>query len=162
MTGPSHRAISTWTPDDVDRNGLVMLERAECLHLLGAATLGRLGLTSGALPVVLPVNFHFDGERILIRTTPGTKLEAATRDAVVAFEIDDIDPVSHTGWSVVATGVARRVTDPTELEHIRTLPLPRWAPGGSGDHIIGIRPDIVSGRRIEPWAGRADLHPDDR
>jgi uncharacterized protein len=160
MTGPPHRAISDWTPDDVDRNGLVMLERAECLHLLAEASLGRLGLTSGALPVVLPVNFHFDGERILIRTSPGTKLDAATQDAVVAFEIDDIDPVSHTGWSVIATGLAHHVTDPADLDHIRTLPLPRWAPGGSGEQIVAVRPDILSGRRIEPGAARAALHDD--
>src|SRR6516165_11352239 len=85
---------------DMDRNGLEILDRAECLHLLSGSVLGRIAVTVGALPVILPVNFLLDGDRILIRTGKGTKLEAATRDAVVAFEVDDVEPFSHSGWSV--------------------------------------------------------------
>lgn len=138
---------------DVDRNGLLMLDRAECLRLLGMATLGRIGLTSGALPVILPVNFWFDGERIYIRTGPGTKLSAATRDSVVAFEVDDIDPIWHSGWSVIVTGLAHHVVDPDELDRIEAMPIARWAPVG-GDHVISITPELVSGRRITPGMGQ--------
>jgi hypothetical protein len=46
---------------EIDRNGLEVLSRHECLRLLGTATLGRIGVTSDALPTVLPVNFRFDG-----------------------------------------------------------------------------------------------------
>lgn len=146
-------------PDDrwrreVDRNGLVMLDRAECLRLLGTATLGRIGLTSGALPAVLPVNFWFDGQRICIRTGPGTKLSAATRDAVVAFEVDEIDPLWHSGWSVMVTGLAHHVVDPEELARLDEMPIPYWAPRG-GDHVIAITPELISGRRIVPGAVHA-------
>ena len=93
----------------VDRNGLVVLGRTECLRLLSGASVGRLAVTVGALPVILPVNFlRLDRDRVLIRTTTGTKLDAATRHAVVAFEVDDFDSFSHTGWSVCVTGVAAR------------------------------------------------------
>ena len=95
----------------VDRNGLDILEREECLRLLSASSVGRLAVTMGALPVILPVNFLLDGDRVLIRTTSGTKLDAATRNAVVAFEVDDVDPIAHSGWSVCVTGMARDVTD---------------------------------------------------
>lgn len=141
---------SRWSLE-VDRNGLVMLDRAECLRLLSNATLGRIGLTTGALPAVLPVNFWFDGERILIRTGSGTKLAAATQDSVVAFEVDDIDPLWHAGWSVMVTGVAHHVVDPQDLERITTMPVARWAPRGGG-HIVSITPELISGRRIEPGA----------
>lgn len=154
MQSASHLALSEWRAHDVDRNGLVMLERGECLRLLGLADLGRIGLTSGALPAVLPVNFHFDGDDILIRTSPGSKLEAATHDSVVAFEVDEIDPAAHAGWSVMVQGIARHVTDPVELARIGALPLPRWAPAGEDDDIVAIRPEIVSGRRIEATAHR--------
>ena len=60
------------------------------------APLGRVGVSGGALPSVLPVNFRFDGRQILIRTGVGTKLDAAVANAVVAFEVDEIDPVAHT------------------------------------------------------------------
>lgn len=133
---------------ETDRNGLVMLDRTECLRLLATATLGRIGLTTSALPAVLPVNFWFDGKRILIHTGPGTKLAAATQDAVVAFEVDDIDAFWHTGWSVLITGVAHHLTDPDELRSIGELPIPRWAPRGGG-HVVAIAPELISGRRIE-------------
>ena len=99
---------------DVDRNGLEVLDRDECLRLLDSATLGRVAVTSAAVPTVLPVNFRLAGDRIVFRTGKGTKLAAATRNAVVAFEVDDIDPVQHTEWSVVVTGVACPIVDPSE------------------------------------------------
>jgi hypothetical protein len=79
----------------------------------------------------------------------GTKLDAATNHAVVAFEVDDVDPTAHAGWSVVVRGVAREVTDPIELADAQRDPLARWAPGP--DHrIVAISTEIVSGRRIAP------------
>ena len=79
----------------------------------------------------------------------GTKLDAATQNAVVAFEVDDIDAIAHTGWGVVVRGVARELTDPDELAEAQRPPLARWAPGE--DHrVVAISPEIVSGRRIVP------------
>jgi nitroimidazol reductase NimA-like FMN-containing flavoprotein (pyridoxamine 5'-phosphate oxidase superfamily) len=47
---------------------------------------------------------------------------------LVAFEVDDIDPVSHTGWSVVVTGSARELSALDDLERLRSLPSARWTP----------------------------------
>ena len=131
----------------LDHNGLEVLDRDECLRLLGGAVIGRVGVSSGALPRVLPVNFRLDGDRILIRTSRGTKLDAATANAVVAFEVDEIDPTTETGWSVVVTGLAEEVVDPDDLADAQSLPLVRWAPGPDS-RIVAISPDLVSGRRI--------------
>ena len=98
--------------------------------------------------MVLPVNFRFDGAQVLFRTAAGTKLDAATDHAVVAFEADEIDPATETGWSVVVTGMAREVTDPVELAAAPAR-LTRWA-SGDGDRVVSIRADLVSGRRIPP------------
>ena len=131
---------------NVDRNGLQVLERTECLELLASSSVGRIGLSSSALPLVLPVNFCLDGERIVLRTGAGTTLGAASHHAVVSFEADDIDPLFHAGWSVVVTGVARPLTAEADLQRIRRLPLLPWA--GPGDHFVAITLDRVSGRRI--------------
>jgi nitroimidazol reductase NimA-like FMN-containing flavoprotein (pyridoxamine 5'-phosphate oxidase superfamily) len=139
-------AIPSSTPD-LDRNGLEVLDRAECLRLLATASLGRIGISSGALPVILPVNFRLVGDTIVFRTASGTKLDAATRGAVVAFEVDAIDPFEHTGWSVMVTGVARRVTDPVELDAVRPQRVARWAPDGE-DCVVAVSTEMVSGRRI--------------
>jgi nitroimidazol reductase NimA-like FMN-containing flavoprotein (pyridoxamine 5'-phosphate oxidase superfamily) len=132
---------------EIDRNGLQVLDRDECLRLIANATLGRIAVSSGALPTVLPVNFWLDGDRILVRTGHGSKLEAATRNAVVAFEVDDFDAMQHTGWSVVATGIAREVTDPTEVATLRHAPIARWAPAGE-ESIVAISTEMITGRRI--------------
>ena len=134
---------------EFDRNGLEVLEADECLRLLSSATLGRLAVSAGALPSIVPVNFLLDGDRILIRTSPGTKLSAALVQSVVAFEVDDFDSFSHSGWSVSVTGLADEVCDATELERIGRLPLPHWS--SRGGHVIAITTEFVSGRRIPPW-----------
>ena len=132
---------------ELDRNGLEVLNREACLRMLSCATLGRIGVTSGALPTILPVNYRLVGDTIVIRTAAGTKLDAATRNTVVAFEVDDMDPFEHTGWSVVVTGVAREVTDIGERALLDHPNVPRWAPEGE-DRLVAISIDIVSGRRI--------------
>ncbi len=140
----------------IDRNGLEVLGAAECLRLLESATFGRIGITSGALPMILPINSRVDGDRILFRTTEGTKLDAATRNAVVAFEVDHIDPVYHAGWSVVVTGVATDVEGAPDDEVWAT---PRWARGGD-DRLVAISISEISGRRLDGEGVRAasDLH----
>jgi len=132
---------------EVDRNGLEVLDRDECLRLLASATLGRVGLTSRALPMVLPVDFLLEGQRILVRTGRGSKLDAALRGAVVAFEADEFDPTYHSGWSVAVTGLAHAVTEPDDLAATRSLPVARWAPKGE-EAVLAISTELVSGRRI--------------
>jgi len=139
---------------EVDRNGLEVLDREECLRLLAGATLGRVGLTSGALPMVLPVNFLLDEERILVRTGRGTRMDAALQGAVVAFEVDDFDSMHHSGWSVAVTGVASEVSQPADLEAVRLMPIARWAPQGE-TAVLAISTEIVSGRRITVGGPRA-------
>jgi nitroimidazol reductase NimA-like FMN-containing flavoprotein (pyridoxamine 5'-phosphate oxidase superfamily) len=119
------------------------------MRLLREATLGRVGITVDALPVILPVNFRLLGERIVFRTAPGTKLDAATRNAIVAFEVDDIEPASHSGWSVVVVGTAREVTDPDDVEELALANIPRWAPATS-ERIVEVSTELVTGRRIGP------------
>jgi hypothetical protein len=136
---------------EIDHNGLEVLDRDRCLRLLSSATIGRVGLTSGALPTVLPVNFVLTPAGIVFRTGWGTKLEAATRNTVVAFEADDFSTFNHSGWSVVVTGVARELTDADEIEQAQALPLTRWGGDGS-DRFVCISTEIVTGRSL-PQAG---------
>lgn len=139
---------------EVDRNGLEVLDREECLRLLAGAKLGRVGLTSGALPMVLPVNFFLDESRILVRTSRGSKMDAALRDAVVAFEVDDFDSMHHSGWSVAVTGVASEIIQPADLKAVRHMPIARWALQGEVA-VLAISTEIISGRRITVGAQRA-------
>jgi nitroimidazol reductase NimA-like FMN-containing flavoprotein (pyridoxamine 5'-phosphate oxidase superfamily) len=132
---------------EVDRNGLEILDRGECLRLLSLSTLGRIAITSGALPVVLPVSFHLDGERILVRARRRSRLGDALRNAVVAFEVDDLDVSAHAGWSVAVTGVAAEVRSPSQLDSVRGEPADRWT-SSPGDSLVAISTEHLTGRRI--------------
>jgi nitroimidazol reductase NimA-like FMN-containing flavoprotein (pyridoxamine 5'-phosphate oxidase superfamily) len=132
---------------EVDRNGLEVMTRSECLDLLGRGAVGRVGISKAALPAVFPVNYWFDGEVIFIKTgAESALLSVALDDEVVAFEIDEVDQFEHTGWSVLVTGLANAVPIPDESEST-AAPIPRWAPG-EGDAIVALTPSFVSGRRI--------------
>ncbi|WP_424530195.1 pyridoxamine 5'-phosphate oxidase family protein [Sphaerisporangium viridialbum] len=130
----------------LDSAGLQVLTREECLVLLASVPVGRIVFTDRALPAVQPVGFVLDGEHVVIRTTAGSRLAAAARNAVVAFEADEFDARAHRGWSVTMVGHARAVHDLAEIERLALLPLTPWARGG--DHFIVMFPQQISGRRI--------------
>lgn len=132
---------------EVDSAGLEHLSREECYTLLATAPIGRIVFTEAALPAIQPVNFVIDGGDVVLRTSMGSKLAAAARSAVVAFEADDYDVESLTGWSVVLVGRAHPVSDQAELTRLHALPLTPWALGDR-PHFIRIVPEIVRGRRI--------------
>jgi uncharacterized protein len=137
-----HRSVSQ-LPETVDRAGLEVLDRAECLRLLDAGGVGRVAL-SGDPPVVRPVNFVLDGVRIVIRTGPGSLWQSAAEGRLASFEIDGARNVDHRGWSVIATGPLSRVeADDRTL----ALPLRAWAPRGR-DRFVAIEIDQLSGRRL--------------
>ena len=91
---------------------LVELSKQECLALLAAVPVGRVIYTDRALPAAQPVNYLLDGEEIIFRTANGSKLAAATRHAVVGFQVDEIDPRTRTGWSVLGVGRRTRSCTP--------------------------------------------------
>lgn len=123
------------------------LDEQECLRLLGTAVIGRISLSSGALPVVVPVNYVLMGEVILLRPPPSAKLSMALDDAVVAFEVDDYDVVEHRGWSVMVQGRARVLTGEEELRMALALPLLPWGDPDS-PFFVTVACQRMTGRRL--------------
>lgn len=128
------------------RGRLEELGRDECLALLARHHLGRLAVVVGGRPLVFPVNYCLDGERVVFRTDAGTKLHGAL-GGPVAFEIDGTDGLYHGGWSVLVVGEAEEVADGAERDRLTRLPLGLWA-GGDRSHWVRIRPAAVTGRRL--------------
>lgn len=133
------------SPPLIDRNGLEILSRADCLDLLGDSGLGRVAVTMNALPVVLPVCYAVLDEDVIIRTGTGTKLSAAVNHAVVTFEVDRLE--GDDRWSVSVTGVAAPVTRPDDLARVVGLSMPAGL-RTLRPHFVRIRSDLVSGRRF--------------
>jgi nitroimidazol reductase NimA-like FMN-containing flavoprotein (pyridoxamine 5'-phosphate oxidase superfamily) len=131
---------------------LVTLDRQECLRLLASAAVGRVVHTDRALPACTPVNFRLVGEAVVFRTASSSRLAAATADTVVAFEVDEIDPVGRTGWTVLVTGVASAVRDVSTLLRLDQLGLVAWA-GEDRQHWVRIAVADISGRRVTATLG---------
>jgi uncharacterized protein len=130
-----------------DTEGLQILTEQECRELLGTVPLGRIVFTDRALPAIQPVNFVLADGEVVILTAAGSKLAAATRNAVVAFEIDEFDHTIATGWAVVVIGHARVIAEDGEISRMRSLPLKPWN-AGEPVHYIAITPELISGRRL--------------
>ena len=123
------------------------LDDDACFLLLATVRFGRVVATSGALPLVVPVNFALDGRVIVFRTAADGPLAAATRGVVVAFQADAIDPIARTGWSVAVTGVAHSVTHAGLALRMAQLGIDPWAPGPR-DTYVRIAPGLVTGRYL--------------
>ncbi|MHB1172775.1 MAG: pyridoxamine 5'-phosphate oxidase family protein [Lacisediminihabitans sp.] len=67
------------------------LTAAECWAFLRENTFGRIALSAAGQLDIFPINFLADGETILFRTAPGTKLLELTISGRVALEIDEAD-----------------------------------------------------------------------
>ena len=126
---------------------LQVLGEEECLRLLRSATLGRLGFSARSLPVVLPVNYVVDGDRLVFATEASSILAAAINSDVACLEIDDHDVLDHTGWSVLVTGQLRELSTVEAQEATRDQPLPLWRAMPS-PQVVELSIDMVSGRRL--------------
>jgi hypothetical protein len=126
--------------------GLELLSETDCREILSRGGLGRVGITMGALPVILPVTFAFVDDHILFRTGRGTKLNVATTGNIVAFETDRYDATQHRGWSVLAVGRASRVEQAELGVDTALLGLKPWD-DGTGEY-VRIRCEMLTGRRI--------------
>jgi uncharacterized protein len=125
------------------------LAEDECLDLLNNHHFGRVAFLEQVdlPPVIMPLNYLMHAETVVVRTDPESKLGSALRDAPVSFEIDGIDQLQRTGWSVIVSGRAQQVVDPSELDELHQTPLRPWAPGDRSQY-VRITLESVTGRRI--------------
>lgn len=137
------------------RTGMERLPREECLELLAGEEIGRLGVVDFDTPTIFPVNYMMDGDTVVFRTDPGTKLDKGPHDRV-SFEIDAFDRERRTGWSVVAFGRLEEVTrfDATTYKRVSALGIEPWA-GGDKQHWMRLVPDRITGRRVGPPSSMA-------
>jgi nitroimidazol reductase NimA-like FMN-containing flavoprotein (pyridoxamine 5'-phosphate oxidase superfamily) len=127
--------------------GLELLTEDQCGDLLASQSFGRVGVTVGGLPVIMPVNYAFVDGTVVFRSGPGTKLRAVSAGAVIAFEIDAWDSANGTGWSVLAVGRAEEIEDQGEIDDLDGR-APHPAADGLRTHYVRLRPELMTGRRI--------------
>lgn len=137
----------------MDHNGLEVVPRDEALRLAATVPLGRVAVIVAGTPVMVPVNFRLLAGDVVFRTASDSKLLAAVTGAVVSFEVDEFDPGSRSGWSVLISGPASEVLDPAERAAADRLEIDSWA--GDWDRYVRVASRVVSGRRLRRGAPAA-------
>lgn len=124
-----------------------VLDPITCRQLLATVRVGRVALPDDPSPIVLPVDFVVDGDRVVFRTVEGAKLDAAQAGGPASFQTDGFDPTHDTGWSVLVRGRLEVLDDPspeTRAALDRLNPLV----GGDRPHVVALSIDEATGRRI--------------
>jgi uncharacterized protein len=90
------------------------LDEDHCRVLLRSRRVGRLATVTSwqEAPDVVPINFLFDGRTVRFRTHRGAMFERILNHPV-SLQVDEIDPLHKTGWSVLVKGWVE--VDPTEV-----------------------------------------------
>jgi hypothetical protein len=139
-----------------DQRGAQVLDRPQCMALLGSAAngIGRLGIEVNGQIVVLPFNFALDSSpdaesSVLIRLGPGETLEALLSEPAVVFEVDRVESelVGPEAWSVLVRGTARIVRDAVDLGDLRSIGLTPLTPE-TGEIYVRIGIESITGRRF--------------
>ena len=129
------------------------LAEEECLRLISAGGVGRIGYTGRFGPTVLPVNYELYEGTIVFRTEPDSPLGEDLRTGIehaesrVAFEIDELSPATREGWSVLIQGSAHPVDSEAERTSVMRSGVEAWA-GGEKELFVRVIPTRVTGRRI--------------
>lgn len=123
------------------------LDEAECLELADGRSVGRVAFCTADGPVVLPVNYTVHERDVLFRTSPHNTIAQHLDGSPTAFEVDDVDDYSESGWSVLFRGTAEFVESVGELA-AESRPLP-W-PAGTRSLFVRVRTRAVTGRRLYP------------
>src|ERR1039457_5551262 len=122
-----------------DHAGLEIVPFDRCLQLLATVPVGRLSFFADGEIVVLPVNHVMDGQDPVFRTARGSKLSAAEGQNVVAFEADEYDGHTRSGWSVLVTGRAYAIYEDAEVQRLSGLDLRTWVTAADRAFWIRIR-----------------------
>ena len=91
------------------------------------------------------MNFTVADGFLWFQTTPGSRVARECGDQRVLVEVDQVDPASHTGWSVVVTGMARCLPPAADPGILGSLLV--W-PHGPRELLLKVEPDELTGRRL--------------
>jgi nitroimidazol reductase NimA-like FMN-containing flavoprotein (pyridoxamine 5'-phosphate oxidase superfamily) len=135
----------TSQPADEPETLLQEIEPTRCVPLLAATRFGRIAVVDAGRPVIVVLNhLVIDGD-VVFRVGENSRLARLTDGYAVhaSYEADSAFPVGHTGWSVIATGMLSRESDPLAVEAARGIAA--WA-GGRRETVLRLRVDEVTGR----------------
>jgi nitroimidazol reductase NimA-like FMN-containing flavoprotein (pyridoxamine 5'-phosphate oxidase superfamily) len=120
---------------------------AQCRERIARGGVGRVVWCAHGRPQIQPVNFAVIDDAIVFRTAPYTGLGMQVAGRQVAFEVDEIDHDTQSGWSVVIHAEASAVQDPDEILRLRRSGPQPWAEG-QRNLVVRLRPQRMTGRVV--------------
>lgn len=129
----------------MDGPHLERLSAADCRRLLPAAPVGRLAVATPNFPTLEPVSFAVVEGELVLAARAGSAGDAVAPGAVVAFEVDVLEPGERRGWSVVVKGHVEDL-DADVAAIVRPMLSP-WAVDPA-DRLLLIRSERITGQRI--------------
>ena len=144
------------TDPTADRRGAVRLEPLssyDCWQLVTEAAgpdgIARIVWSGPDGSAIVPMNFAVADGFLWFQTSPNSRLARECCDQRVLVEVDHVDPTTHTGWSVVVTGVATCLPSSADPGILGSLMV--W-PQGPRELLVKVEPDELTGRRLR-WQG---------
>ena len=123
------------------------LTEPECRELLRGQVVGRFAWCEAGGPVVLPVNYRFEHDQVVFRTSAHSELARHFSPGPAAFQIDSVDEFVQSGWSVLVRGRAELLEWDEHPDHDDRPE--SWA-AGSRNVFVRITSERVTGRRLLP------------
>lgn len=116
------------------------LDEAECRKLLAQGVVGRVAWESPNGINVLPVNYRLINDHIVFHTSDTGTLAALLEPTRVGFQVDEIDPETAVGWTLLVRGTSSSAVG---LESVSWVPDGRHVGVAIGVEWLGGR--VVSG-----------------
>jgi nitroimidazol reductase NimA-like FMN-containing flavoprotein (pyridoxamine 5'-phosphate oxidase superfamily) len=138
-------------------SGLEVISLGECVRLLESNEIGRIAVSTENGPRIYPVNYHWDGEAIVFRTTSDSTI-AASEGCSCAFEVDGSDLRNRRGWSIIALGEPVGIdpeSNPDTIKRLERLALYPWVESRKEpkDRWFRLIPAPLTGRRTPETDG---------
>lgn len=126
------------------------LTRPEAISFLASRPVAHLGTVMDGAPYVTPMSFVVDGDRILLRTLAGAKLDAIKANPDVCVETSVFDDETGDWMSAIVRGKARLIDEATIQQRVVSLLYSKYAKvmgsplsGGGGLMPLGGTPFVI-------------------
>jgi uncharacterized protein len=122
-----------------------ILTAYDCWRLLATEEIARVAWAGPDGVAIVPVSYTVTDRALWFRTQPYSALGRQGKGGRVAVEVDHLDHVTNSAWSVVVVGTMRLV-DPGDVPDA-VMQMHVWVPGPRS-LVVRIDPVEVTGRRL--------------
>jgi hypothetical protein len=126
----------------------IELDREACLAMLDRTRIGRIGVSVGALPAIVPVDFVVVGETVAFPAEDPSAVQGSVDGVVLAFEVDGQSATGALDWTVMVRGISREVDTLPELAQFQTKWTLRQPTCAVPTRFIAVPTTIISGHRL--------------